>query len=140
MRSLFSTVSVCAQTLRRSVRTVCDPWSSASALKRRRLWLRSHSQPFSTLKAASSASHVLLRASRSARLRRIAVVAGQPVQGELQHNFAGARRPGAIKLDVRSSVAPTPACKPTERALDLIDDDTDATEIRFDLLLRQDKV
>src|SRR5215471_11623961 len=63
MRSPFSTVSVCAKTLRRSVRTVCDPWSSASALKRRRLWLRSHSQPFSTLKAALSASHVLNCAS-----------------------------------------------------------------------------
>jgi len=30
----------------------------------------------------------------------MAVVAGQPVQGELQHNFAGARRPSAIALDV----------------------------------------
>src|SRR5262249_58371228 len=74
MRSHFSTVSACAKTSRHSVRTVCDPWSSASALKRRRLWLRSHSQPFSTLKATSSASHV-------------------------QHDFAGARRPGAIALD-----------------------------------------
>ena len=146
-------------------------------------------------------------------------MAGQPVQGELQHNFGGARRQGAIARDVlqspkktanidqqpgelgaycvqcltyvlpnrddrfgqrispitsaaatnqldvvrgincarvksgrsrsptavdelrsMSSVAPTPGRKATERALDLIDDDTDATEIRFDLLLRQDRV
>ena len=163
------------------------------------------------------------RASRSACLRRIAVVARHPIKGELQHDFAGARRPGAITLDVfqafqetanidqqpgefgaygvqrpdvriaeprrsfRSSyrhdrlcrrdertpsdrtswmwcaragkiraqpltglqlmnfdqwsaVAPTPPCKPTERALDFIDDDTDATEVRFDVLLRQNKV
>jgi hypothetical protein len=45
-----------------------------------------------------------------------------------------------MNFDQWSAVASTPACKPTERALDLIDDDTDATEIRFDLLLRQDKV
>jgi 3-dehydroquinate dehydratase len=45
-----------------------------------------------------------------------------------------------MNFDQCSAVASTPACKPTERALDLIDDDTDATEIRFDLLLRQDKV
>ena len=45
-----------------------------------------------------------------------------------------------MNFDQWSAVSSTPACKPTERALDLIDDDTDATEIRFDLLLRQDKV
>jgi hypothetical protein len=45
-----------------------------------------------------------------------------------------------MNFDQWSAVASTPACKPTERALDLIDDDTDATEICFNLLLRQDKV
>jgi len=51
------------------------------------------------------------------------------------------RSPTAVdELRSMSSVAPTPGRKPTERALDLIDDDTDATEIRFDLLLRQDRV
>src|SRR5262249_61333638 len=43
------------------------------------------------------------RASRPARVRRTAVVAGQPVQGELQHNFGGARRQGAIARDVLQS-------------------------------------
>jgi hypothetical protein len=45
-----------------------------------------------------------------------------------------------MNFDQRPTVAPTPACEPTERALDLIDDDADAAEIRFDLLLRQNEV
>jgi hypothetical protein len=45
-----------------------------------------------------------------------------------------------ISFDQWSAVAPAPARKPTERALDLIDDEADAAEIRLDLLLRQNKV
>jgi hypothetical protein len=32
-------------------------------------------------------------------------VAGQPVEGELQHNLAGARRPRTIALDVFQEIA-----------------------------------
>ena len=45
-----------------------------------------------------------------------------------------------MNFDQWPTVAPTPACEPTERALDLIDDDADSAEIRFDLLLRQNEV
>ena len=48
--------------------------------------------------------------------------------------------PQLMNFDQWSAVAPTAPCKPTERALDLIDDDTDATEVGFDVLLRQNKV
>src|SRR5262249_40399699 len=45
-----------------------------------------------------------------------------------------------MNFDQWSAVAPTPPRQPTERALDLIDDDADAAEIRLDLLLRQNKM
>ena len=63
-----------------------------------------------------------MRPCRPARLRCIAVMASEAIKGELQHDFARARRPGSFALDI---------LKPFEKAANI---EQQAGELRTDCI------